>query len=318
MKFGTIVPMIGATAGSDALDAVCASAEVNGLDSLWVVDHILLPHSIGAQYPYNLTGEWMLGTGQWWDAFSVLAYVAARTERVQLGTGVIVLPYRHPANTAKIVATIDQLSRGRLVFGLGVGWMEDEFRNLGLETFHHRGALVDEQIEVFKELWTNDPASYAGRYYQINAVSCTPRPYQQPHPPLLVGGNTDAALRRAGEACDGWFSISISPAELRERRRVMDTAAEAAGRDPATLYIQMLHGIRITDDADERATLSDYDRGQAIVGTVEQVVEELREFEAAGLTQLVGLARLPGQPNTLDATLESIAFTMQELAPRLR
>lgn len=318
MKFGTIVPMIGATAGSDALDAVCDKAEEAGLDSLWVIDHIMLPHSIGAKYPYNLTGEWMLGTGQWWDAFSVLSYVAARTQTVELGTGVIVLPYRHPANTAKIVATIDQLSRGRVVFGLGVGWMQDEFTNLGLDSFHHRGALVDEQIEVFKQLWTTDPASYEGRYYQIHEVSCTPQPFQKPHPPLLVGGNTDAALRRAAQSCDGWFSISVPPHELAERRKVMDAAALEIGKDPASLDIQMLHGIRITDDPDERASLSDYDRGQAIVGTVEQVVEELHEFADAGLTQIVGLARLPGRPNTVESTLESIEFTMTEIAPHLR
>ena len=196
MKFGTIVPMIGATAGSDGLDAVCDKAEEVGLDSLWVVDHVMLPHSISAKYPYNLTGEWMLGTGQWWDAFSVLSYVAARTETVELGTGVIVLPYRHPAKTAKIVATIDQLSRGRVVFGLGVGWIEDEFTNLGLDSFHQCGALVDEQIQIFKQLWTTDPASFEGRYYQIHEVSCTPQPFQKPHPPLLAGGNSDAALRR--------------------------------------------------------------------------------------------------------------------------
>ena len=318
MKFGTIVPMIGNLASTEAIDAVCAKAEAVGLDSLWVVDHIMLPHSIGAKYPYNLTGEWMLGTGSWWDAFSVMSYVAARTETVRLGTGVIVLPYRHPANTAKIVATIDQLSGGRVTFGLGVGWMEDEFRNLGLDSFHQRGALVDEQIAVFKELWSNDPASYDGRFYQIDRVSLTPRPVQQPHPPLLVGGNTDAALRRAALLCDGWFSISLRPQELLERRQFMTGVAEQNGRDGDGLDVQMLHGIVVTDDPDHRAGLADHERRQAITGTPEQVIEELNEFAEVGLTQIVTTARLPGRPPTLESTLEGIEWVMTEIAPHVR
>ena len=211
MKFGVVLPMIGSLAGTDAIDAVCDKAEEAGIDSIWVIDHILLPYSIGAKYPYNVTGEWMAGQGPWWDAFSVLSYAAARTSTVELGSCVIILPYRHPVHTAKIVATIDQLSRGRVQFGIGVGWMKDEFENLQLDSFHHRGALVNEQIEVFKEVWANDPASFDGDYYRFNEVSVTPKPVQRPHPPILVGGNSEAALERTAALCDGWLGISLRP-----------------------------------------------------------------------------------------------------------
>lgn len=318
MKFGAVVPMIGEQASTDAIDAVAAKAEAIGLDSLWVVDHILLPYSIGAKYPYNLTGEWVLGTGPWWESFSVMSYLAARTERVQLGTGVIVLPYRHPVHIAKTVATIDRLSKGRVLFGIGVGWMEDEFRNLNLDSFHHRGALTDEYLDIFKEVWAPDPCSFEGRWHHFDQVSVTPKPVQQPHPPILVGGNTDAALRRTVERADGWFAISLRPHELVERRAFLAQTAEQHGRTVDDFPTSMLHGIRLTDDPDERATLPDHDRRQSIVGTVEQIVEELREFDDAGLTHIVGALRRAGQPVNLETSLDNLEFLMTEIAPQLR
>ena len=319
MKFGVVLPMIGSLAGTDAIDAVCDRAEAAGLDSIWVIDHILLPYSIGAKYPYNVTGEWMAGQGPWWDAFSVLSYAAARTSTVELGSCVIILPYRHPVHTAKIVATIDQLSGGRVQFGIGVGWMKDEFENLQLDSFHHRGALVNEQIEVFKEVWANDPASFDGDYYRFNEVSVTPKPVQRPHPPILVGGNSDAALERTAALCDGWLGISLRPHQLAEHRARLLQRFEAHGRSGEDVPIAMLHGIQVTDDPDYRATLTDHERAQGVVGTLEQVVEELHEFEEAGLTQMIASARRLGRPGGgLEAVLEGIDTLTNDIIPALR
>ena len=316
MKFGVVLPMIGSIADADAIDAVCDKAEEVGLDSVWVIDHILLPYAIGARYPYNLTGEWMAGQGPWWNALSVLAYAAARTRTVGLGTCVIVLPYRHPVPTAKTIATIDQLSRGRVRFGVGVGWMEDEFENLQLDSFHHRGALVDEQLAVFKEVWANDPASFDGRFYRFREVSVTPRPRQRPHPPILVGGNTDAALERTAALADGWLGISMRPPALAARRAELLRRFEAHGRDGADAPVAMLHGIQLTDDPDHRATLADHERAQAVTGTLEQVVEELREFEDAGLTHVIASARRFGRRGGgLDAVLEGLDTLARDIIP---
>ena len=319
MQFGVVLPMIGSLAGTEAIDAVCDKAEAAGLDSLWVIDHILLPYSIGAKYPYNLTGEWTAGQGPWWDAFSVMAYAAARTSAVALGSCVIVLPYRHPAHTAKIVATIDQLSRGRVQFGVGVGWMKDEFENLQLDSFHHRGALVDEQIAVFKEVWANDPASFAGEYYRFREVSVTPRPHQRPHPPILVGGNSEAALERAAARGDGWLGISLRPQALAEHRARLLRRSEAHGRNGEALSVAMLHGITLTDDPDLRATLADHERAQSVTGTIEQVAEELREFEAAGLSHLIASPRRFGRPGAgLQGVLDGLDVLAQEIIPAVR
>ena len=319
MKFGVVLPMIGSLASTEALDAVCDKAEEVGLDSIWVIDHILLPYSIGAKYPYNLTGEWMAGQGPWWDAFSIMSYAAARTSTVELGSCVIILPYRHPVHTAKIVATIDQLSRGRVQFGIGVGWMKDEFENLQLDSFHHRGALVNEQIEVFKEVWANDPASFDGDYYRFNEVSVTPKPVQRPHPPLLVGGNSEAALERTAALCDGWLGISLRPQQLAEHRSRLLQRAEAHGRNGDDMPVAMLHGIQLTDDPDHRATLADHERAQAVAGTTEQVVEELREFEEAGLTHMIASARRFGRPGGgLEAVLEGMDTLANDIIPAVR
>tara|TARA_B100001123_G_scaffold353285_1_gene405208 strand:- start:9278 stop:10240 length:963 start_codon:yes stop_codon:yes gene_type:complete len=319
MKFGVVLPMIGSLASTEAVDAVCDKAEEVGLDSIWVIDHILLPYSIGAKYPYNLTGEWMAGQGPWWDAFSILSYAAARTSTVQLGTCVIILPYRHPVHTAKIVATIDQLSRGRLQFGIGVGWMKDEFENLQLDSFHHRGALVNEQIKVFKEVWANDPASFDGSYYRFNEVSVTPRPYQRPHPPILVGGNSEAALERTASLCDGWLGISLRPKGLAEHRARLLQTCEEQGRSGSDMPIAMLHGITLVDDPDYRATLSHQERSQGVVGTIEQCVEELREFEDSGLTHMIASARRLGRPGGgIQAVLEGIDTLANEIIPAVR
>ncbi len=319
MKFGVVLPMIGSLASTEAIDAVCDKAEAVGLDSIWVIDHILLPYSIGAKYPYNLTGEWAAGQGPWWDAFSVMTYAAARTSRVELGSCVIILPYRHPVHTAKIVATIDQLSRGRVQFGVGVGWMKDEFENLQLDSFHHRGALVNEQIEVFREVWANDPASFEGEYYRFGEVSVTPQPYQDPHPPILIGGNSEAALERTAALGDGWLGINLRPHQLAEHRARLLQRCEAHGRDGEALSAAMLHGVTLTDDPDLRGSLADHERAQSVVGTREQVVEELREFEAAGLTHLIASARRFGRPGGgLQAVLEGLDTLATDIIPAVR
>ena len=222
-------------------------------------------------------------------------------------------------HTAKIVATIDQLSRGRVQFGIGVGWMEDEFNNLGLDSFHHRGALVDEQIEVFKEVWANDPASFEGDHYQFHEVSVTPKPLQRPHPPILVGGNTDAALERTARLADGWLGISLRPQELAERRAELLRRNEAHGRLGSAVPIAMLHGIQLTDDPDLRGSLPEHERAQSVVGTFEQVIEELHEFEEAGLTHMIASARRIGPPGGgIEAVLEGIEVLATEIAPALR
>lgn len=162
MKIGWQIPHMGAWTSTAAIDAVCERVEALGYDSLWAADHIVIPTSIDAKYPYNMTGQFGPGSGAWpWmDPFAVLSYVAARTTRVELGTSVIIVPYRHPLVAAKLAAAVDVLSHGRLILGVGVGWMEDEFRQLGIgDQFDARGRVTDDYIAAMRAVWKQDDAS---------------------------------------------------------------------------------------------------------------------------------------------------------------
>jgi probable F420-dependent oxidoreductase len=165
--------------------------------------------------------------------------LALRTTRVKLGTAVLVLPYRHPVYTAKALATVDMLSGGRLLVGVGAGWMEPEFAAFGVP-LAERGSRTSETIDVLKVLWTEETASYAGRHFQFNDVKFVPQPVQKPWPPILVGGMTDGALRRVVRQGDGWIAIGKSPDDLRQPLGKIKELAAKAGRNFSELHISML------------------------------------------------------------------------------
>jgi probable F420-dependent oxidoreductase len=219
---------------------------------------------------------------EWWDCLSVLSYLAARTERVQIGTGVLVLPYRHPVATAKAVATIDQLSGGRVLFGVGVGWLRDEFEALQLHPFDDRGAVTDEQLTVMRAVWTSARATFSGRFYEFPEISVTPKPAQRPHPPILVGGNSVPALRRTVRFGDGWHGLMLLPGEMAEHRERLHEMAREAGRSDE-IPVSLLVGTTLTRDPAVHRGLDDAHRRQAMVGTVEQVVEQLVAYRDAGV-----------------------------------
>lgn len=287
MKIGFFAPHVGPHASTSQIARACEVVEEHGADSIWAVDHIAFPYGFQAVYPYatHEFGESPDQPSVWWDCLSVLAYLAARTERVKIGTGVLVLPYRHPVATAKAVATVDQLSGGRVLFGVGVGWLRDEFEALQLAPFEERGSLVDEQLEIIRAVWTQDRAAFEGTHYRFPEISVTPKPVQRPGPPVLVGGNSPAALRRTARHGDAWHALMLLPTEIREHRGRLARYAADAGR-VGEIPTSLLIGIRLTKDASIRPGLDDAHRRQAIVGTPEQVVADLCEYAQAGVEHL--------------------------------
>ena len=237
MTFGCTLPSRGALATPDNLRTLATRAEELGFDHIWVSDHIVIPTQIASPYPYSPTGTAPMDFDQnYWEPLSTLCYLAACTQRIKLGTHVLVLPYRDPVVTAKMVATLDYMSGGRVVLGVGVGWMEEEFTALGLNTFADRGKVTDEHIRIYKELWTEDDPKFEGSYYHFGGIKFYPKPVQKPHPPIWVGGHTPAAVRRAAYLGDGWMPIGLRPpaelepeemADLTDRLRDM---SEQAGR----------------------------------------------------------------------------------------
>lgn len=208
MSFGCNVPVFGPLATPENMMSLARRADELGFDHLWVSDHIVLPNQIAPRYPYDPTGvpPFMANADQpWCEPLTALSFLASCTQRIKLGTTVLVVPYREPVLTAKMVATLDYMSGGRVILGVGVGWMEEEFNILGLDTFHERGKVTDEYLRIYKELWTQEDPSFQGTYAQFSGIKFYPKPVQEPHPPIWVGGNTVPALRRAARLGDGWL-----------------------------------------------------------------------------------------------------------------
>jgi probable F420-dependent oxidoreductase len=249
MEIGIHLPHVGPSATRENIIEFARRMEGLGFDSLWVSDHVVIPRDYESRYPYNPTGR--LG----WDdltllePLSTLLFVAGVTERVQLGTTVLVLPMRNPVLHAKIMATLDHLSNGRLILGIGVGWLKEEFEALD-EPFEHRGARMDEYISVLKNLWTKDDPSFEGKYYQLGNVACYPKPARQPHPPIWIGGNTDPALRRAARIGDSWHAAGATPEQIEEALPKLHQYLKAAGRTPEQAPVTVRFGVGAREEND--------------------------------------------------------------------
>ena len=197
VTFGTSVPTRGPLAGPTELRGLAQRADDLGFDHIWVSDHIILPREVASFYPYAADGvATFLPDQPYFEPLAALNFLAGCTRHARLGSHVLILPYRNPVLAAKMLATLDVLSEGRLILGAGVGWMEEEFQALGLDTYAQRGAVTDEYIQLYKELWTSDNPSFDGEYYQISGSGFSPKPAQKPHPPIWIGGHTGPAIRR--------------------------------------------------------------------------------------------------------------------------
>ena len=225
--FGCSLPSRGPLASPQALRALAQRAEELGFDSAWVSDHIILPRQVESFYPYSPDGTPAFSPDQpYYDPLSTLNFLAGCTHRLRLGTHVLIIPYRSPVLAAKMIATLDTLSEGRVTLGVGVGWMAEEFQALGLDTFAERGAVTDEYLRLFKELWTADNPEFHGRYGQVSGAGFLPKPVQKPHPPLWIGGHTGPALRRAAALGDGWMPIGLRPPAVLEPEELAGKIAQ--------------------------------------------------------------------------------------------
>ena len=242
MRYGVHVNSGSSVTDPAVLRDMAQLAEDLGFSTILIGDHVVPARQIQTPFPLKIDNPpWAVyQEHDWPDCFVTLAYLAAATQRLRLGTSVILLPYRHPAVTAKMFATIDRLSAGRLICGVGIGWMQDEFGFLGLP-FAERAAMSDEYARVIKALWTDEHPRISGRYVTLDRdVNFGPYPVQQPHPPIWVGGNSLPALRRVVSWGDGWQPVALSLAELEQKMHKLQDMMEAAGRDFDQLEITTL------------------------------------------------------------------------------
>ena len=289
MKYGFTLPGRGQLATPERLGIIARKGEELGFDALLTGDHILVPKNIKSVYPYTEGGEFPGSpSGESMEQITLLSYIAGQTSKIRLVTSVLIVPHRNPLIAAKSLATLDVLSGGRLVVGVGVGWMREEFQALGLPPFEERGAVTDEYIRAFKVLWTEDDPSFEGKYISFDDISFLPKPVQKPHPPIWVGGESRPALRRTAELADGWYPLGSNPTfpmgTPEQLKAGLDRLAEYAkrfGRDPSEIEtIYRTHQFELTKTPAGAGRLP-------FVGDAEQIAGDIRRYQDMGVSTMI-------------------------------
>jgi probable F420-dependent oxidoreductase len=304
MKVGVSLIVRGNDATQQNLIAMATQAEAWGFDSLWASDHLIIPPLDTSRYPGSETGEfpdsWLQ---RYFEPLAILNFLAGCTSRVRLGTSVLILPMRNPIEVAKEVAGADVLSQGRILFGVGVGWFKEEFDVLKVP-FHERGRRTDESLQICKTLWTQEPATFRGRYYQFQDARFGPKPVQHPHPPILIAGHSPAALRRAACFGDGWHPFALTPEAFKAVVPQFHAAVKEAGRRPEDIEISLKVRLRFGDSPDPEPPLH---------GSPAQVIATIRQYEALGVQHLV----LDFVPETIDNILATMDRFARQVRPAL-
>ena len=281
MNLGVFLPVSGRAASRQTLLEAARQAESLGYDSVWCADRIIIPWEIKTPYPYSRSATFIVPPDRpFFEPLTCLAFLAGCTEKIKLGMSVMVLPYRHPLYWAKIATTIDHLSTGRLILGVGVGWMAEEFKAMNAP-FAERGKVSDEQLRLLDRLWQKEHVDFDGSHYKIENIAFSPKPYQKPRIPIWIGGEGKLAQRRAGTYGDAWFPyfVRITPAELSDRSQNVQRCAREAGRDPEEVALACCLPIEIT--ASDVPQEKDY-----LKGSMTQVIEALNKFKQIGVTHI--------------------------------
>lgn len=298
MKIGFGIPNNQGVEDPNDLVAIAVSAERLGYASVWVREHLFHSTYVAER----------LGDKPYHDALTVLTAIACSTEKVRLGTSVLVLPWHDPARLGKMIGTLDHLSGGRVSLGVGVATTRDEFENLGVD-FTTRGKRMDEILGALQALWIQETPEFSGEFYRYSGLKFSPKPLQSPYPPVLIGGSSPAALRRVARFGDGWHTLRQSPKQVAEGRAEIIKLTEAAGRDPAALEFSLTAPLRFTGKPPSK----DVQDRTALTGTEGDIVETLRAYRTAGLDEIV----ISDSSADMDSNIEVMSRFMQQVAPKL-
>lgn len=291
MDFGYAWFTRGPLAFAGGLKTLATTGERLGYSYMVVPDHVVIPTEIDSTYPYSADGSFPgSGLGECMDVLTAIAFASAITERLRFLTSVMVVPHRPALLTAKIISTIDNLSNGRITVGCGAGWMEEEFKALQLPDYAERGKVTNEYLEVFREVWTNELASFDGDFVKFSNASTRPLPVQEPHPPIWIGGESAAALRRVVGHGDGWYPIGNNPrfpldtaGRIAKRLDRLRGFADEAGRDMASIDLAYWsHWNQIGDELKN----ADGDR-MLLTGSASAVADDVAMLNEAGFNHLM-------------------------------
>lgn len=310
MKIGLNLDNRGPGATPENMIRFAVTADRLGFSSLAVSDHIVLVRQQTQHYPYSTSGEIDFDAWTPWnDTLALIGFVAAKTERIRIGSSVLILPYRNPLVTAKWFATMDSLSGGRLFLGAGTGWWREEFIALGLgDQFAERGPRTDEYLHIFKNLWREETPAYQGQFFRYENLVASPKPAQEGGIPIWIGGNTRRALRRVAVSGDVWHPVVLTPpaelhpAELGEQRKILESLYKERGREPATIRITPKTQLHFTDN-----------RSRPMSGTPGQIVEDLLAYQEQGVGEFIFYVPGASEPEKLE-NLQRIA---EEIMPHV-
>lgn len=251
MKFGLFFANAGPFARPDTFEALVRSADENGIESIWAVEHVVVPVGYESRYPYSADGKMPAPeNADLPDPIVSLAYAAALSENLRLATGIVILPQRHPVYVAKEIATLDHFSGGRAIFGVGIGWLEEEMSIVGVP-FGERAARTEESVRAIRSLWGLKAEPFEGRFYRWPAVESNPKPVQKPGVPIVVGGHVEGAARRAARVGDGFFPAKGDVPTLSRLFEALRDECAQLGRDPAEIELTAT-GTDLAPDAVRR------------------------------------------------------------------
>ena len=285
MKVGILLPQTGELATRDIVLYIGKEAEKEGLDSVWVFERLLWPVKPQTSYggvpnaPIPVEYQSVL------DPLETLTYVAGNTERISLGTSIIDMFFHNPVTLARSFATLDVLSGGRVIAGLGIGWSKDEYDAAGMP-FRQKGARADEYMQVLKRIWTDDVVEFKGQFYDIPASKIGPKPVQKPHPPILLGAYSPKTFPRIVKYADGWIPIAgFVPLEQQEQAiNALRESARKANRDPSDIRIVVLTYPNLLDSS---STSSSNQQRLPLTGTIDQIGNDVEQIKAIGAEHII-------------------------------
>ena len=307
MDFGLHLPASSPTVQAEELVRFARRAEALGFSCLTVADHVIVPRQISVPYPYTVDGKYP-GSGYHLETLMTMGFLAGATQRIRFVTSVMILPYRNPIVTAKMLASLDVLSGGRVIVGAGVGWMREEFENLQAPPYEERGKVTDEYIRAFRELWSSDHPTFSGRHCSFSDIVFLPKPLQKPGIPIWIGGHSRRAIRRAGELGDGWHpiggvpTIPLEPEDVKRDMGLLAEYARKAGRDPKAIRVALKGSLF---DREKRID----GRRRRFMGSSEEVAGDIRDYRAAGVDTMIFDVRRP----SMDETLERMEWMASEV-----
>jgi len=282
-SFGLDVGIYGVLASPETVLQLARHAEDAGFESIWLADHVAFPVSIKSKYPYSATGDFPSRLSEpLLEPVATMAVLVGATKRVRIGTAALIMPYRNPVLLARMLVTLDHFSGGRIVLGAGVGWLEEEFNVLHAHDFKRRGKVTDEYLEIFKAICAGGEVAYRGETYAFEPIFSSPGSLQRPHPPILIGGLSDAALRRVVRHGNGWLAVTAGPEMLAQRVAILKRLAQAAGRKFEDLTLAYKLFLNIGE-----AKRSAFDAREPGTGSIAEIRDDIKRLFELGFSKII-------------------------------